>query len=276
MESRNRIVLAVLSIVCIILIGVTSLNDSILMPLRQGVGILLLPIQAGVNTAGRAVYGNIEEHQRLQTALDDNMKLEAKVYTLTEENTRLMAQANELKRLRELYQLDQYYGDYAKIGARVVAKESTNWFNVFTIDKGSDDGIAVDMNVMADGGLVGIVTDVGPNYANVRSIIDDISRVSAMSLRSGVLCRVDGDLELYNEGRLRLKDIKIDGDVQEGDMIVTSNVSTKFLPNILIGYAREITDDSSRLTKSGYVVPVASFDTLFEVLVITNLKETGN
>ncbi len=276
MESRNRIVLAVLSIVCIILIGVTSLNDSILMPLRQGVGILLLPIQAGVNTAGRAVYGNIEEHQRLQTALDDNMKLEAKVYTLTEENTRLMAQADELKRLRELYQLDQYYGDYAKIGARVVAKESTNWFNVFTIDKGSDDGIAVDMNVMADGGLVGIVTDVGPNYANVRSIIDDISRVSAMSLRSGVLCRVDGDLELYNEGRLRLKDIKIDGDVQEGDMIVTSNVSTKFLPNILIGYAREITDDSSRLTKSGYVVPVASFDTLFEVLVITNLKETGN
>ncbi len=187
-----------------------------------------------------------------------------------------MADNGELARLRELYKLDESYSDYPKVGARVVAKDSTKWFSTFTIDKGSDDGIAVDMNVIGYGGLIGIVTDVGKNYATVRAVIDDISRVSAMSLRTGALCRVDGNLEQYNEGRLILRDVKSDADVNEGDMIVTSNVSTKYLPNILIGYARDLKDDSSRLTKSGYIIPVVNFDTISEVLVITKLKEVSD
>ena len=97
-----------------------------------------------------------------------------------------------------------------------------------------------------------------------------------MSLRTGALCRVDGNLEQYNEGRLILRDVKSDADVNEGDMIVTSNVSTKYLPNILIGYAKELKDDSSRLTKSGYIIPVVNFDTISEVLVITKLKEVSD
>lgn len=276
MESRNKFVLLVLSIISIILMGITSFNDSIISPLRQAVGIVLLPVQSGVNTAGRAIYDSIEEQRKIHSAITENIELNKKIDELTQENTRLMADSGELARLRELYKLDESYSDYTKVGARVVAKDSTKWFSTFTIDKGSDDGIAVDMNVIGYGGLIGIVTDVGKNYATVRSIIDDISRVSAMSLRTGSLCRVDGNLEQYNEGRLILKDVKSDADVNEGDMIVTSNVSTKYLPNILIGYARDLKDDSSRLTKSGYLIPVVNFDNISEVLVITKLKEVSD
>ena len=276
MESRNKFVLLVLSIISIILIGITSFNDSIISPLSQAVGIVLLPVQSGVNTAGRAIYDSIEEQRKIHSAITENIELNKKIDELTQENTRLMADSGELARLRELYKLDESYSDYTKVGARVVAKDSTKWFSTFTIDKGSDDGIAVDMNVIGYGGLIGIVTDVGKNYATVRSIIDDISRVSAMSLRTGSLCRVDGNLEQYNEGRLILKDVKSDADVNEGDMIVTSNVSTKYLPNILIGYARDLKDDSSRLTKSGYLIPVVNFDNISEVLVITKLKEVSD
>lgn len=276
MESRNKFVLIVLSIISIILIGITSFNDSIISPLRQAVGIVLLPVQSGVNTAGRAVYDNIEEQRKIHSAITENIELNKKIDELTQENTKLMADNGELARLRELYKLDESYSDYPKVGARVVAKDSTKWFSTFTIDKGSDDGIAVDMNVIGYGGLIGIVTDVGKNYATVRAVIDDISRVSAMSLRTGALCRVDGNLEQYNEGRLILRDVKSDSDVNEGDMIVTSNVSTKYLPNILIGYARDLKDDSSRLTKSGYIIPVVNFDTISEVLVITKLKEVSD
>ena len=276
MESRNKFVLIVLSIISIILIGITSFNDSIISPLRQAVGIVLLPVQSGVNTAGRAVYDNIEEQRKIHNAITENIELNKKIDELTQENTKLMADNGELARLRELYKLDESYSDYPKVGARVVAKDSTKWFSTFTIDKGSDDGIAVDMNVIGYGGLIGIVTDVGKNYATVRAVIDDISRVSAMSLRTGALCRVDGNLEQYNEGRLILRDVKSDADVNEGDMIVTSNVSTKYLPNILIGYARDLKDDSSRLTKSGYIIPVVNFDTISEVLVITKLKEVSD
>lgn len=276
MESRNKFVLIVLSIISIIIIGITSFNDSIISPLRQAVGIVLLPVQSGVNTAGRAVYDNIEEQRKIHSAITENIELNKKIDELTQENTKLMADNGELARLRELYKLDESYSDYPKVGARVVAKDSTKWFSTFTIDKGSDDGIAVDMNVIGYGGLIGIVTDVGKNYATVRAVIDDISRVSAMSLRTGALCRVDGNLEQYNEGRLILRDVKSDADVNEGDMIVTSNVSTKYLPNILIGYARDLKDDSSRLTKSGYIIPVVNFDTISEVLVITKLKEVSD
>ena len=93
---------------------------------------------------------------------------------------RLQAEQFELNRLRQLYKLDQVYMQYNKIGARVIASDSEKWFQVFRINKGSSDGVAVDINVVADGGLVGIVTDVGANYATVRSIIDDSSRVGAM------------------------------------------------------------------------------------------------
>ena len=128
MESRNKFVLIVLSIISIILIGITSFNDSIISPLRQAVGIVLLPVQSGVNTAGRAVYDNIEEQRKIHSAITENIELNKKIDELTQENTKLMADNGELARLRELYKLDESYSDYPKVGARVVAKDSTKWW----------------------------------------------------------------------------------------------------------------------------------------------------
>ncbi len=128
------------------------------------------------------------------------------------------------------------------------------------------------MNVVAGGGLVGIVTDVGANYATVRSIIDDSSRVSGMAMQSGNSCIVAGDLTLFKEGRLRITNVLKESDVKDGDKIVTSNISSVFLPGILVGYASGITNDTNNVTKSGYLIPAAKFDSLQEVLVITKLK----
>jgi len=122
-------------------------------------------------------------------------------------------------------------------------------------------------------GLMGIVTDVGANYATVRSIIDDSSRVSAMPVDSEYSCIVAGDLTQYEQGRLRITDFSKDEVVKDGDQIVTSNISTKFLPGILIGYAVDVTVDSEHLTQSGYLIPVVDFDNLQEVFVITDVKE---
>ena len=129
------------------------------------------------------------------------------------------------------------------------------------------------MNVIAGGGLVGIVTDVGTNYATVRSIIDDSSRVSAMSMRTSDTAIVSGNLQSYDEGKLLISEIMYDAEIKDGDKIITSNISSKYLPGIMIGYASDITMDSNNLTKSGYIIPVAQFTSLQEVLVITTLKQ---
>ncbi len=275
-RKRSKYLLIGLTVVCILLIGISSIRDGILEPLRTGVGYVLVPLQTGVNAVGRGIYNGIRDYSQLKDALEENESLKEEVARLTEENNRLQANQFELSRLRELYELDQEYMNYEKIGARVIAKDSGDWFQVFRINKGSADGVEVDNNVIAGGGLVGIVTDVGANYATVRSIIDDVSRVSAMALQSGDNCIVAGDLTLYEEGRLRITNISRDGDVKDGDPIVTSNISSKFMPGILIGYAADITVDPERLTKSGYLIPVADFDNLQEVLIIIGTKETGD
>lgn len=277
MESKqNKYILIGLTIVCVVLIVVTSITDSWLAPLRTGVGYVLIPIQSGVNKVGSAVYDELVDYSKLKTALDENAALKQEISELTETNNRLMSQQFELERLRRLYELDQNYLQYEKVAARVIANDTGDWFQIFRINKGSADGIKVGNNVMAGGGLVGIVTDTGANYATVRSIIDDSSRVSAMAMQSGDRCFVGGDLTLYKEGRLRITDIKKGADVKDGDRIVTSNISSAFLPGILIGYATDITVDSNQLTSSGYLIPVAEFDSLQEVLIITQVKETGD
>lgn len=274
MESkRSKYILIGLSAFCVLLIGITSFKDGFLNPLRSGIGYFLIPIQSGVNRAGTSLYNGISSYSTMKSAMDEKQQLQSQVDALIEENSRLQSEQFELQRLRELYELDQEYQQYEKIGARVIAKDSGDWFQVFRINKGSADGVQVDANVIAGGGLVGIVTDVGANYATVRSIIDDVSRVSAMAQQSGDTCIVSGNLTLFGEGRLQITNVMKDGDLKDGDRIVTSNISSKFLPGILIGYAADITTDETRLTKSGYLIPVVQFDSLQEVLVITELKE---
>jgi len=275
MESKqNRYILIGLTVFCILLIGVTAINDQWLAPLRTGVGYILIPIQSGVNRVGISIYQELSDYGQLKTALEENRRLQSEIDRLIEENNRLTAEQYELQRLRELYDLDQEYMQYEKTAARVIANDSGDWFQVFRVDKGSADGIQVGSNVLAGGGLAGIVTDVGAHYATVRSIIDDSSRVSAMAVQSGETCFVAGDLTLYKDGMLRITNIKKGGDVKEGDRIVTSNISSRFLPGILVGYAVDVSIDSNQLTSSGYLIPAARFNNLQEVLIITDVKET--
>ncbi len=270
--SNNRLVLIVLSVSCFGMIGLTTIKNEQLRPIRTAVGYFLLPVQTGVNRVGSAVYSNFKNQEKMRTALADNESLREQVATLTMENTRLQSDSYELSRLRKLYELNQTYGQYRMTGARVIAKDTGNWFHVFRIDKGARDGIKPDMNVVGDGGLIGIVTDVGDNYATVRSIIDDVSRVSAMAIQSNDTCIVSGNLQLYANGKLKISDITDTADIKDGDAIVTSTVSSKFLPGILIGYAGDLKTDPDRLTRSGTLVPVADFETIQEVLVILDLK----
>ena len=130
-------------------------------------------------------------------------------------------------------------------------------------------------NVIADGGLVGLVEEVSSNYATVRSIIDDSSSVSAMTASTSDTCIVSGDLRLISDGKLAFSQLNTTDTVAEGEKIVTSNISDKYLRGILIGYVSEITEDSNHLTKKGYIIPVVDFQHIQEVLVIKELKQQG-
>ena len=241
-------------------------------PIRNAFSFFVVPLQDRINSMGMYVINRVTDRMSIEEAKNRITELENQIDTLREENNTLKAKGYENDRLRELYNLSEQYPQYNKIACRVIAKESEDWFQVFKIDKGSRDGIKVDMNVLSNKGLCGIVSSVGYNYATVRTIVDDESRVSAMTQHSLEGCMVEGDISLYDDNRMRLTGIKVGSTVVDGDRIVTSNISSKYLPNILIGYAADITVNDNQLSKSGYCIPVTDFNNLTEVLVITRLK----
>ena len=131
------------------------------------------------------------------------------------------------------------------------------------------------MNVIADGGLVGIVETVGPNWANVKAVIADNSNVSGTVLATGDNLIVSGDLQAMENGVISFSQlVDSESKVAEGDKVVTSDISSLFLPDILIGYMNEINVDANNITKSGYITPAVDFEHLSEVLVILELKQT--
>ena len=271
---RNKYLLIALSVLCAILIAVSFFEGSLVSPVKQISGFFITPVQRGISGFGSWLSGLTDNFQDAVSLREENTSLQERVDTLTEENSRLIQDREELDRLRVLYDLDQQYDEYEKVGARIIAKESGNWFNLFTIDKGSADGIEVDMNVISGGGLVGIVTEVGSSWSTVRSIIDDNSNVSAMVSTTSDQCIVGGDLRLMDEGSLNLLSLTdSENNVHVGDSVVTSYISEKFLPGILIGYIDELNNDANNLTKSGYITPVVDFRHLQEVLVILETKE---
>lgn len=273
-STAEKTLIFILSLFCLGLIVLSVADNALPDQVRRITSVITVPSQKGISQLGKtfsAFTGNLSDVSDLRA---ENKALQERVDTLTAENSQLVLDKEELARLQSLLNLADEYSDYDTIGAHVIAKDSGNWFSSFTIDKGTNDGIQVNCNVIAGSGLVGIVTSVGRNWAVVRSIIDDDSNVSAMVSNTSDTCIIAGSLELIDTGSLNLvKLTDADNKVHVGDKVVTSNISEHFLPGLLIGYISKLDNDANNLTKSGEITPVVDFRHLQEVLVIRTLKE---
>lgn len=274
-EIPTKYILFFLTFVCLVTIVASFLFEGFATPVKSTVSYAMVPVTKGMNKVGTWFKDKADEIQSFKSIKAENESLKNTIAELQNRNALSVEERNELEQLRELYKLSTQYSDYETVGARIINKDASNWYSTFTIDKGSKDGIEVDMNVIGDGGLVGIVYEVGENYALVRSIIDDESNVSAQFASTSDKCMVKGSLHLINDGVLKVFNINKEANVSNGDMIVTSNISSKFLPGILIGYVKDIEEDANNLTKSAYLTPVVDFAHLDIVLIIKQQKFTG-
>ena len=267
----SKYLLFILTILCTGLMILTFTTSALSTPLSYAAGFLVVPFAK----VGSYLNERTEMLQEIQNLIEENEALKQQVVDLTNENISLQQDRFELTNLRQLYQLDAAYADYEKIGARVISKDSGNWYHSFVIDKGTDDGVEENMNVIAGAGLVGRVSSAGKNWAKVTTIISDNVSVSGTVLSTSDNLVITGNLETYAEGMIEFgKLIDEKNQVVEGDKLVTSNISDHYLPGILIGYISSLDTDSNNLTKSGYVTPAVDFSHLEEVLVILEQKQT--
>lgn len=156
--------------------------------------------------------------------------------------------------------------------ASVIGSKAVNAFHRFTVNKGSAQGIKVDMNVITADGLVGIVTEVGPNYSVVTSIIEDGMNVSVMTRDSHKNCMSLGAYSLIGAQEMKIQNALSSIDFTADNVLVTGYISDKFLPGLVVGYAKNMMMNTDGLTQSGTLKTAVDFTNLKEVLIITTLR----
>lgn len=267
-KVSNRFILLFVTIILIFITIITFNKRNNVSFIEKGLGYFVIPVQMIFSGIGEWTSNQVDFVKNIKDLEKQNAELLKKVDELTYENNILNQYKKENNRLRDLLKLDKKYADYPKIGAEIIGKDPGNWYNVFLIDKGTNDGLEIDMVVLSGNGLVGHIIEVAPNYSKVLSLIDDRNAVSSKVLRTSDLGVTKGDLTLLNDGLCKMEYIDSEADIIKGDEIVTSNLSDIYPPGIMIGTVKEIQVESHGLTKYALIEPVVDFRHLEEVLVI--------
>ena len=259
---RPQLILFILTACCVISMGYYYIKKENIVSVGQVAGAITVPVQKGVNKLGSIFFNFDQERLSKEEAM-------AKIESLEDENKELKEQMvsydqkiQEYQDMRELLELKSEYADYDTVGATVIFSDMTgNWFSTFTIDKGTDDGY---------------ISDIAKGHAVVTSIINDNVNVSAMQSTTGDACVVTGDLPYMKEhGLLKLQYMDPDFNISRDNVIVTSNISDRYLPGLVIGYAQDVTVDENGLAASGYLKPAADFKHIRNVLVVTTQKQSA-
>lgn len=269
----SKVALIVVIILCIAALMYQYFRRDDAVSLMTIAGAVVVPFQEGVNGIGSFLYKNEQE----KLTLDEQ---KAEIEALKKENAELRRELDDIQslkleneELRRLLSAADRFSDYEMEEAKIIGSDGVNSFERFTINKGSANGMKLNMNVINDDGLIGYISYVGLNYAIVTSIIEDGINVSAMTKNGHENCIVSGDLSKSGTGYLCLENALSDIDFESDGTLVTSDISDKFLPGLLIGYAEAMTENPGSLTQSGLVRSAVDFTRLNEVLVITTMKE---
>lgn len=256
------IVLFILTAFALLMLDRRSLLD----PLKGAVERPVLALSERFTSVGEGIrhfsqrFGNVAdlraENERLQAENDRLRSAEARVKELERENAQLVKQAN----------FAVTYPDLKSVPARVIGRDPTSVEKVLVIDRGSDDGLVVGMPVVSPDFLVGLITEVYPQRAKVRLIIDQ-------DMQIGVLLQDNrGAGVMYGNwqqgGRLIVKHIDRDAPVAVGASIVTSNLTNHVPKGLVVGFVTKVTKDTQTDSLQLEVVPYVNFDGLESVSVI--------
>lgn len=266
----------------LIVVGISvtaALSVTVVLGLKYNISVLSSVADIVTYPFKKSIYfiteqvGEVSNYfKNVESLIKENEELKAQNDRLLYQNTMLEQYKGENEGLKEILDLKQRYEDYPTVGANVVAKDTSNWYKSFNIDKGLIDGIKEDDILLSGGGLAGHITQVDPLTSVAISIIDDRSSISVKVVRTGDVGILRGDIELAGKGLARLE-IDIESEVVKGDQIITSHLSDIYPPGIPIGIVEEVTTGKNGLTQYAYIKPFVDFKHLENVLIISSNSE---
>ena len=274
LKKSKKVFIYIVIFVSIIL-GIVTINRKNHSFFEQTIGVVLSPIQKATTSSINWIQQKFESFSKFKTLEEENEMLKIELDLKEQEIKRLKQLEIENEKLSNLLNTSSKYREYPKITANIIAKDPGNWYENFTIDKGEKDGIKKNMVVLAVGGLVGKIEEVGYNYAKVSSIINGTYSVSAKSIRTDDEGFVKGDLS--KNGICKMEYIDKEAEIKEGDEIVTSHLSDIYPAGITIGYVKEIyLEENTKLSKTAIIEPVVDFKHLEKVLIVNTEEKQNN
>lgn len=269
-------VFTLITVIILISIGVSTKKDSKLHYISDVISVPLAPVQSFFSYIGQQIEGSITFLNDTKALKKQNLELKAKLDKLQDENRSLLRYEKENKDLREALDLKDQFNDYDYVGGNIIAKDVGNWFNIFTIDRGNNDGLTVNSPVINNRGLVGSVYETLPFTSKVLSIIDIDSTVSAIISKSLEPALVKGDLNLKNQGLCRMEFLSMGLDIEVGDTIETSGIGSIYPRGLLIGKVKQVIQTDNELNRYAIIEPAVDFRRLKEVFVLkSKLKNNG-
>ncbi|HVG19333.1 MAG TPA: rod shape-determining protein MreC [Blastocatellia bacterium] len=220
-------------------------------------------IDKAANNVLGGVTGTVSSYVSLRGARAENIELREKVDQLTAERNEALERAAELDRLRTQLALPAR-ADYRSLSANVISRDTSTWFRRLTIDRGTFDGVKLNMPVTTAGGVVGRIISVGPNYATVQVITDRQAGLGAMLQES----RAMGEVRGLENARCELKNISSTEDVQEGEAVVTTGLDRIYPKGLLVGVVERIEVDPNAPWHKIIVKLAAPVDRLEHVMVL--------
>ena len=241
-------------------------NQNIFSNVTQSV---LTPLRSGVNSMAEQAekyYGYMFAYESL---VAENAELKSQLAQMQDEARLADSEERENQRLRALLALNTVHEDYKEVDAYIISRSSTDWTSTFTVNRGSDSGIAVDMCAITENGeVIGLVTEVGSNYAVIKTVLDSTLEISAIISESGYNGMVSGG---YAQGMghfLQMDYLPSSAIIKNKDQVVTSG-STVYPRGLILGHVVDADFDDTGVAKYAILRPAADFDVLEQVFILT-------
>jgi len=266
-STRVRIVLIVALLIAVALSVVGDLTD-----LRVGdmlVKGILTPIRTGASRLTDQAQQLYNYMFRYESLVAENESLKQQIARLEEDARMADSISRENDRLRDALSMQEAREDFKLVDCYIISRSSQEWSSTFTVNRGSAAGIQVGMCVVtANSEVVGLVSEVGPNYAVVRSVMDSSLEISATIASSGYNGMVQGGYASGQQGLLRMDYLPSNSVIRNNDQVVTSG-STVYPRNLIIGYVVDADFDDTGVAKYALLKPAVSVGSLEQVFVVT-------
>lgn len=268
-------IISLVTILILVVMGVSSGKNSKLKWLNNIISVPLTPVQGFFTDIGSKIEEGFSFFSDIEAVKNENEELKVRIKELEKKNRELASFESKIDELRLALNLKAQFDDYTIVGANIVAIDPGNWFNIFKVDRGSNEGLQADFPVVTNTkALVGRVLSSDMTSSKVITIIDEDSAVAGwISKAGGGRAIVRGDLKLKEKGLCRLDYIPLDIDVSVGDIVETSGLGGIYPKGIIIGKVIEVRVTNSEMNRYAIIKPEADFKRLEEVYILKSRTE---